>query len=461
MHFDAALVRKYDQFGPRYTSYPTALQFSTHFDARCGADTLSVSNRADAPPISLYIHVPFCESPCFYCGCNKVITRDRERAWVYLAHLYLEIQAQAALLSKDRIVTQLHLGGGTPTYLSDTQLADLMRVLRQNFNMRTDGRQEYSIEIDPRTVSADRLSVLASLGFNRISLGVQDLDLAVQSAINRVQPPETTFNLIDRARSLAIHSVSIDLIYGLPLQTLCSFSQTLDRIIEARPDRIAAYSYAHLPHAFKAQRQIRLEDLPTPEVKLALLEMTVEKLTAAGYVYVGMDHFALPHDELVQAQLNSTLQRNFQGYSTHAHCDLIGLGVSAISGFDRAYSQNHKSVGAYQRSVALGGFATERGVYLTDDDCVRRTVIQAIMCASRVNYSEIESRHKVRFVDYFQRELKQLEPLAYDGLVVLSPQALEVTGTGRLLLRSVAMIFDAYMHIKSTETAQPRFSRTV
>jgi len=459
--FDAGLVERYDRPGPRYTSYPTAVQFHPGFGVAEYEASARASHPGEAAPLSLYVHVPFCESPCFYCGCNKVITRDHGRATTYLQHLAVEIERQGALFDRRRPVDQLHFGGGTPTFLSDEELEGLLATLGRHFSLRSDPGREYSIEIDPRTVSVARLERLAAMGFNRISLGVQDFDHDVQAAVNRVQSREDTLALIRRARELSIDSVSVDLIYGLPKQTRESFARTLELVIEARPDRIAAYSYAHLPHLFKPQRQIKTADLVTPADKLGLLGLTVEALTRAGYVYIGMDHFALPTDELVRAQRAGTLQRNFQGYSTHADCDLVALGVSAISKVGDSYAQNAKTLDAYYRRIESGGLAIERGVQLNADDRLRRDVIQRVMCATRLPYAEVEAAHGIRFGEYFGRELGQLAPLEADGLVERDAGGLRVTARGRLLMRNVAMAFDAHLAPAAAPGEPARYSRAV
>jgi oxygen-independent coproporphyrinogen-3 oxidase len=459
--FDAELVRRYDRPGPRYTSYPTAVQFHPGFGIAEYQAAARASNRGGAQPLSLYVHVPFCENPCFYCGCNKVITRDHAKAGFYLARLYREIELQGALFAADRPVDQLHFGGGTPTFLSDLQLAEVMATLDRNFALRRDRAREYSLEIDPRTVSLDRLAELARLGFNRISLGIQDFDPAVQAAVNRIQSREHTLALIARARELAIESVSVDLIYGLPKQSRTSFARTLELVIGARPDRIAAYSYAHLPQTFKAQRQIRNADLIAPAEKLGLLGLTVETLTGAGYVYVGMDHFALPTDELVRAQLAGTLQRNFQGYSTHADCDLVALGVSSISKVGDSYAQNAKTLNEYYRMIDSGTLAIQRGVALTADDRVRREVIQRLMCAGILEFAAVEAVHHIRFEEYFRAELEKLVPLVADRLVEREGRTLRITPRGRLLVRNVAMVFDAHLPAVAPLADPPRFSRAV
>jgi oxygen-independent coproporphyrinogen-3 oxidase len=459
--FDADLVRRYDRPGPRYTSYPTAVQFHTGFGVAEYQAAARASNAGPPKPLSIYVHVPFCESPCFYCGCNKVNTRDHARANPYLEHLYLEIERQGALFDRSRPVNQLHFGGGTPTFLSDAELTALLGRLRQHFTLCDDPGREYSIEIDPRTVSAARLETLSRLGFNRISLGVQDFDPAVQQAVNRVQSCEDTLALIRRARELPIDSVSIDLIYGLPRQSRESFARTLEIVIAARPDRIAAYSYAHLPHLFKPQRQIKAGDLITPAEKLGLLGLTVETLTRAGYVYIGMDHFALPTDELVRAQAYGTLQRNFQGYSTRAECDLVALGVSSISKVGDTYAQNAKTLPEYYKRIAAGTLAVERGVALDAEDRLRRDVIQQLMCATRLDFAAVERRHGIRFEEHFAAELERLGALEADGLVARDGRALRITARGRLLMRNVAMVFDAHLPKVAAVADQPRFSRAV
>jgi oxygen-independent coproporphyrinogen III oxidase len=459
--FDPELVSRYDRPGPRYTSYPTAVQFHEGFGLVEYDTAARASNELDPKPLSLYIHVPFCESPCFYCGCNKVITRDHGRSRIYLDHLYLEMERQAGLFSRNRPVDQLHFGGGTPTFFNDEELAELFDVMRQHFSLRTDLDREYSIEIDPRTVTPTRLDRLQSLGFNRFSMGIQDFDPAVQVAVNRIQSETDTLELIRHAREIGIESISVDLIYGLPRQTRESFAKTLEKIVAARPDRIAAYSYAHLPHLFKAQRQIKVVDLVTPAEKLGLLGLTVDTLSAAGYVYIGMDHFALPNDELVRAQRAGTLQRNFQGYSTRAECDLIALGVSSISKVGDTYAQNAKTLPDYYRRIEAGGLAIHRGVALEPDDRLRRDVIQALMCATQLDFSSIEAAHRICFDDYFAAELDALKPLEADGLVERLDRSLRITPRGRLLMRNVAMVFDAHLRKPVDVNSTPRYSRVV
>ena len=461
VRFDAAMVRRYDVPGPRYTSYPTAPQFSDAIGEVDYLNSARASNDDPIPrPLSIYVHVPFCTSPCFYCGCTRIITRDRTAGARYLSRLQREIELQARLFDRDRNVDQLHLGGGTPTFLSDAELAELMRIIRHGFSLRDDTLREYSIEVDPRTVDDVRLAAIAAEGFNRISLGVQDFDPDVQQAVNRVQPREDVLAVISGARRHGFGSVSVDLIYGLPKQTETGFARTLEQIIAARPDRVAAYSYAHLPQIFKAQTQIRTEDLCAPEVKLALLGMTVEKLTAAGYVYIGMDHFALPDDELAIALAEGSLQRNFQGYSTRAGLDLVGLGMSAIGQVCDLYVQNHRLLEDWAAALDSGRLPIWRGHRLTHEDRIRRAVIRALMCRGELDLQKFGERYAIDFNAHFAAELESLVPLAEDGLVEVEPRRIGVTPLGRLLVRAIAMRFDAYLHQEFAGNVR-RFSRIV
>lgn len=456
--FNRALVEKYDRPGPRYTSYPTAPQFHQAFAMDDYLSAAEASNQAPLPkPLSLYIHIPFCQSLCYYCACNKIITQKTHRAVEYLDYLKREIAMQAALFDSSRKLTQLHLGGGTPTYLTGEQLADLMDSLHQAFDMDDSDAHEFSIEVDPRTISPERIHQLRALGFNRLSFGVQDFDPEVQAAVNRVQSEEQIYQLVATAREAQFKSISVDLIYGLPLQTVASFDVTLSKIIALRPDRIAAYSYAHLPELVRAQRLIRREDMPPPERKLELLELTIGRLTAAGYVYIGMDHFALPDDELALARANGTLQRNFQGYSTHADCDLIGLGVSSIGKVGDSYSQSVKELSQYYARLDQGLLPVHRGYRLSADDCLRREVISDLMCHGRVDYAKIEAGHGIDFAEYFAESLGKLDEQVADGLVEIHEDALVLLPQGHLMMRSVAMAFDAYLGGEQ----KGRFSRTV
>ncbi|MGL6213207.1 oxygen-independent coproporphyrinogen III oxidase [Billgrantia desiderata] len=455
--FNRPLVEKYDRPGPRYTSYPTAPQFHAAFaedDYRAAAER---SNRVASPkPLSVYVHIPFCKSLCYYCACNKIITHNTERAAEYLSWLKQEIGVQGALFDETRRMTQLHLGGGTPTYLSNAQLGELMAALDEAFHFAPVEEREFSLEVDPRTVTPAQIHELHDLGFNRLSFGVQDFDTNVQKAVNRLQSEEQVVELVAAAREAGFQSVSVDLIYGLPLQTVASFDATLDKIIALRPDRIASYSYAHLPELFKAQRLIRPEDMPPPERKLELLELTIRRLTAAGYVYIGMDHFALPDDELTLARENGTLQRNFQGYSTHADCDMIGLGITSIGKVGDSYSQNVKETAQYQARLEEGRLPVMRGYRLNDDDRLRRDVINALMCHGRIDFANIEARHDIVFRDYFAEALAQLEEMQADGLLTIGAGVIEVLPAGRLMMRNMAMAFDAYL-----KPNEGRFSRTV
>jgi oxygen-independent coproporphyrinogen-3 oxidase len=461
VRFDRELVRRYDLAGPRYTSYPTAVQFTESFGEADYLRAARASNDDPIPrPLSLYVHVPFCTSPCFYCGCTKLITRDPTAGGRYLMHLAREVELQAALFDRDRPVEQLHLGGGTPTFLSPAELAELVTMLRRHFDLRDDEQREFSIEIDPRTASDEMLATLANLGFNRISLGVQDFDPAVQQAVNRIQPREDVLEVIGAARHHGFRSVALDLIYGLPRQTEASFAETLDQVIAVRPERIACYSYAHLPQVFKPQTRIKLEDLCPPEVKLALLGITIEKLTAAGYVYVGMDHFAVPEDELAIALGDGSLQRNFQGYSTRAGLDMVGLGMSSIGKVGDSYVQNQKRLDAWQEALEAGRLPVWRGLRMNADDRIRRDVIQELMCRNQLEFAPIAARHGIDFERYFAAELARLAPLAADGLVVIEPGMVRVTPLGRLLVRAVAMCFDAYLAREAGEGVR-RFSRVV
>ena len=458
LSFNRPLVEKYDRPGPRYTSYPTAPQFHQAFALDDYQAAAQASNQLATPKaLSLYIHIPFCKSLCYYCACNKIITQKTHRATQYLDYLKREIAMQAALFDRTRKLNQLHLGGGTPTYLTREQLAELMDCLHQSFNLDDSDEHEFSIEVDPRTISTEQIEHLRQLGFNRLSFGVQDFDPDVQAAVNRVQSEAQIYALVAAARAAQFKSVSVDLIYGLPLQTVASFDTTLSKIIALRPDRIAAYSYAHLPELVRAQRLIRREDMPPPERKLELLELTISRLTAAGYVYIGMDHFALPDDELTLARANGTLQRNFQGYSTHAECDLIGLGVSAIGKVGDTYSQSVKELSQYYARIDQGLLPIHRGYRLNADDQLRREVISDLMCHGRIDFASIEARHSICFKSYFAEALSKLDEQVADGLLEIHENELVLLPQGHLLMRSVAMAFDAYIGAEQ----KGRFSRTV
>ncbi|AIF49417.1 oxygen-independent coproporphyrinogen III oxidase [Dyella japonica] len=457
--FDPALIARYDVPGPRYTSYPTAPQFHAGFDEAAFRAQVMASNEAASPrPLSLYVHVPFCFSPCFYCGCTRVITRDVTRADHYLDVLLREIALTGALFNRDRPVLQLHLGGGTPNFLDAPRMARLVAALENSFAYRRGGVREYGIEIDPRYADSRYVRDLAALGFNRLSVGIQDFDPEVQVAVNRIQSVVQTREVIEGARDAGYGSVSVDLIYGLPRQTLDGFRRTLDEVIALGPDRVAVYGYAHLPHLFKAQQQIVDSELPDASTRLALFGEAFRTLCGAGYVYVGMDHFARAGDELVRAQRAGTLQRNFQGYSTHGDCDIVGLGVSSISRVGNSYSQNARDLVGYEAALAAGRLPVSRGIRLTNDDVLRRAVIGELMCHGEIDMHGFGLRHGFRFDDIFASELERLTPCVEDGLVTFDAHVIRVTPRGRLLLRNVAMCFDAYLG-SSLDT--PRYSRTI
>ncbi|MCF5295356.1 oxygen-independent coproporphyrinogen III oxidase, partial [Pseudomonas syringae] len=436
IRWDSDLIHRYDVAGPRYTSYPTAVQFHTQVGAFELLHALRESRKASRP-LSLYVHLPFCANICYYCACNKVITKDRGRAQAYLQRLEHEIQMLACHLAPGQVVEQLHLGGGTPTFLSHDELRRLMAQLRLHFNLLEDDSGDYGIEIDPREADWATMGLLRELGFNRVSLGVQDLDPTVQRAINRMQSLEETRAIVEAARTLQFRSVNIDLIYGLPAQNPQTFSHTVDKVIDLQPDRLSVFNYAHLPERFMPQRRIDAADLPDAASKLLMLQRTVEQLGNAGYRYIGMDHFALPDDELATAQEDLTLQRNFQGYTTHGHCDLIGLGVSAISQVGELYSQNSSDLSEYSRLLDSDQPATKRGLLCNDDDRIRRAIIQQLICHFTLEFGEIEKNFCIDFRDYFRDAWPQLLGMASDGLITLSETGIEVRPEGRLLVRAV------------------------
>lgn len=455
IQFDPALISRYDKAGPRYTSYPTALELHEGFTRQDYRNHIVQSNAAGGP-LSLYFHIPFCDTVCFYCACNKIVTKNRQHAEPYVHYLLQEIALVGPLFDAARPVKQLHWGGGTPTFLNNTQMRQLMNATRQHFALLNDDTGEYSIEVDPRETQTDTIKQLRDLGFNRISLGVQDFDPTVQKAVNRIQSEAQTFNVLDSARAEGFRSTNVDLIYGLPLQTVASFSATLEKVIAARPDRFSIFNYAHLPTRFKTQRQINEADLPSPEVKLAILQMAGQRLLDAGYVYIGMDHFALPDDELAIAQREGKLYRNFQGYSTHSDCDLIGFGVTSIGRVGDAYIQNVKELNDYERLLSQGQLPVYKGVELNDDDKLRREVIRQLICHFELTFADIEKAFAIDFADYFAAELKALIPMQTDGLLKLNDQGVAVLPPGRLLIRNVCMVFDRYLAQK-----QQQFSKVI
>jgi oxygen-independent coproporphyrinogen-3 oxidase len=455
--FDSELIQRHGGRGPRYTSYPTALQFSDQLNADKYLKNALESNQSDVP-LSLYVHIPFCHTLCYYCGCNKIVTHNQDRVQRYLENLYLEIDMQAELFDRKRKVEQLHFGGGTPTYLDDEQLSALMQKLRDSFVFDESEQHEFSIEVDPRTVDVAAIRRLTELGFNRLSLGIQDFDPAVQKAVNRIQTPDEVQQLVSASRDSGFKSVSFDLIYGLPHQTAASFDRTLDLVIAMKPDRIAVYNYAHLPERFKGQRMIDANDIPTPETKLEILHQTIDRLGDAGYVYIGMDHFALPDDDLVVARLDGTLQRNFQGYSTHRNCDLIGLGVSSISSIGNVYAQNSGTTMEYEAVLQNGQLPVKKGIAVDADDLLRAEVIQALMCYDSLDFDEFDAKLGIDFCDYFATEIERLRPLQDDGLVLVDESRIHITAKGRLLLRSIAMVFDRYI---DPQEESEKFSKAI
>ncbi len=449
--FDQELINRYDRAGPRYTSYPTAVEFHNEFTTR---DLLKAEGHSKA--LSLYFHIPFCDTVCFYCACNKIATKDRSKTEPYLKALEQEMIMQANLLDWQRPVEQLHWGGGTPTFLSDEQMVWLMSRTKSLFNVLDNDEGQYSIEIDPREVSSTTLRTLREIGFNRLSLGLQDLDERVQIAVNRVQSAELTFGVMQQARELGFKSVSLDLIYGLPHQSWVSFEKTLEKVIEARPDRLSVFNYAHMPTRFKPQRRINEADLPSSAEKLEIMHKAGEKLQAAGYIYIGMDHFALPGDELALAQKEGHLHRNFQGYTTHAHCDLLAFGVSSIGNVGNTFSQNVKTLDEYYAAIEKNTLPIERGLVLNRDDLIRQDVITQLICQFALNFKQIDQAWHIQSSDYFANELIALDQMQKDGLLVISGDGLQVTRPGRLLIRNICMVFDRYL-----PEAQHRFSRAI
>uniref|UniRef100_UPI003A86605C oxygen-independent coproporphyrinogen III oxidase n=1 Tax=Marinospirillum sp. TaxID=2183934 RepID=UPI003A86605C len=438
------LVERYNLAGPRYTSYPTAPQFHEGFTDADYREALHLSNSSQAP-LSLYFHIPFCAKVCFYCGCNKIATGDTSRCEPYLERLFQEMDLVVSAVDKQRQVNQLHWGGGTPTFLSHQQMRELMQATRQRFNLRDDDLGDYSIEIDPREIQPDTLPLLRELGFNRMSFGLQDLNPKVQEAVNRVQPRAMTEDALIQARELGFRSLNLDLIYGLPHQTPDTFAATLEEVIDMNPDRLSVFNYAHLPERFKPQRRINAEDLPSPEQKLTILEQSISRLVEAGYVYIGMDHFAKPDDSLAVAQREGRMHRNFQGYTTHSDCDLISMGASSISQVGPTYAQNHHSTESYEQTIGEGRFATLRGLKLKQDDLIRRAAINQLICHFELDGDAFGQTWDLDFSRYFSEELVRLQQHQQDGLLEIQGNHLLVKPAGRLLIRSICMVFDAYL----------------
>ncbi|MDX8411030.1 MAG: oxygen-independent coproporphyrinogen III oxidase [Mariprofundaceae bacterium] len=455
--FDLDLIRKCDKAGPRYTSYPTAPMFHDGVDANAYRQALRAVGERDAS-LSLYIHIPFCNTVCYYCGCNKIVTKQYDKAAPYLDRLLKEIDMLADELGEGRRVTQLHWGGGTPTFLNDEQIATLSAKLHERFHFIGDKEGEYGIEIDPRECGENTIKVLRQAGFNRMSMGIQDFDPDVQKAVNRIQSKEETLRVLTQAREHGFVSINADLMYGLPLQTVDTFDATLSTIIDFSPDRIALFNYAHLPHMFMPQRRISADDIPAPQVKLKILEHSINRLLDAGYVFIGMDHFAKPDDELAVAQREGKLYRNFQGYSTHADAELIGLGLTSIGFVDGSFFQNEKNIDKYYETIDAGEFPTLRGYNLTDEDHLRRFVIMRLMCDFALDFSLVETEFGINFTEHFGDEIADLQDLATDGLIDLNEKGLQVKPAGRLLIRNVAMVFDEHLRKKQEEV---KFSKVI
>jgi oxygen-independent coproporphyrinogen III oxidase len=454
---DANLIRQFDRAGPRYTSYPTADRFVEAFDAAAYGRALEERHIGSlARPLSLYVHLPFCSSICYYCACNKIITKDHGRSAKYLRYLDREMALVEDALGARQRIEQLHWGGGTPTFLNRHELRELMRSIRAHFAL--DPQAECSIEVDPRSADAETIQVLAEIGFNRISVGVQDFDPGVQRAVNRIQSYEQTAAVVEAARSAGFKSVNVDLIYGLPRQDTQRFHETINKVLVLNPDRIALYNYAHLPSVFKPQRRISESEMPTAETRLELMLLAIRTLTLGGFRYIGMDHFAKPDDDLAAAQRLGTLHRNFQGYTTRPECDLVGLGISAIGAVGPAYAQNVKTLDEYYDALDHGTFPVMRGIELTKDDLVRRAIIQALMCSFEVSIESIEIAHLIDFERYFASELQELREYAQIGLVDLDDKWLTVTPRGRLLVRAICMIFDYHLR---TAQARARYSKVI
>ncbi|MCL2021242.1 MAG: oxygen-independent coproporphyrinogen III oxidase [Betaproteobacteria bacterium] len=455
--FDQEIIRRFDVNGPRYTSYPTADRFVEAFNAEAAALWLGKRSIGGiSRPLSLYFHIPFCSTICYYCACNKIITKDHGRSARYLKYLAREVELQSGLLDGGHEVIQLHWGGGTPTFLSNDEMRQLMATTRRNFRLMEGG--EFSIEVDPRKVNAATVALLGELGFNRMSVGVQDFDEAVQRAVNRVQSEEETALVVQSARKNGFKSISIDLIYGLPKQSIAGFERTLERVLAMNPDRLSIYNYAHLPALFKPQRRIHEAELPSPDARLAILALAIQKLTDAGYIYIGMDHFAKPDDELAIAQRQGRLHRNFQGYSTYADCDMLSFGISSISKVGPTYSQNLKTLDEYYDRLDAKVLPVLRGIELSADDILRRAIIQALMCHFRLSIESIESAHLIDFKTYFAAELADLQEMQAAGLVRIEGDWITVLPPGRMLVRVISMVFDRYLR---ADRQRKRYSKVI
>lgn len=458
IEFDHELIRRYDHSGPRYTSYPTAVTFHEDFGIQDYELACREGNNDLVPaPLSLYFHVPFCDTVCFYCACNKIVTKHKSRAKPYLASLEREIALVGSKFARDRVVEQLHFGGGTPTFLSEDEISHVMWKVQSNFNACPSEDKDFSIEIDPRSVTPHYIKILGTLGFNRYSLGVQDVDLKVQQAVNRIQPVEQTKQVLQACRDVGAKSINIDLIYGLPLQTAERFRRTVDTVIEMNPDRLSVFNYAHLPEMFKPQRRINTQDLPDSDQKLQILQNTIKQLSSAGYVYIGMDHFAKPDDELVIARQSGALQRNFQGYTTHGNCDLVAMGVSAISKIRGVFSQNVKDEASYTAAIDANTLPILKGYVMNDEDRLRASIIQRLSCYGVLNKREIEDKFSLEFDFHFQPALKIMAPMVDDGLLEINHETIQITPKGWLLVRNICMAFDQYTRLSSNT----RFSKVI
>ena len=456
-NIDINLIKKYDKPGPRYTSYPTAPHFNESFTHENYLDEIIKTNQGqDLPDLSLYFHLPFCDTLCYFCGCNMIVTRNRDRISNYISYLKREIDLLRTRISPDRKAVQLHWGGGTPTHLNPDEIADLSAYINAGFAFEAD--VEAGCEIDPRELTKDHLVALREGGFNRISMGVQDFYDKVQKAVNRIQPEDVTRQVVDWVRALGFHSINLDLMYGLPFQSVKTFEKTVDAIIELDPDRIALFNFAYVPWMKKHQQVIRPEDLPVPEEKLDIFKMSTQKLTGAGYVFIGMDHFAKPDDELALALREKKLYRNFQGYSTHAGADVYAMGITSISQFGRIYAQNHKKEKDYHAALDRKMLPTAKGYYLNDDDLLRSRVIMKLMCDFELDFTSIENEFNIDFETYFAWGLKNLDEMIADNLLAIENRILKVTKMGRLLIRNIALNFDGYLERKEDKA---RYSRTV
>jgi oxygen-independent coproporphyrinogen III oxidase len=456
LQWNPQIIQRYDMAGPRYTSYPTAPQFRSDFSEIALLNAISRGNK-QFKPLSLYFHIPFCESLCYYCGCNKIVTPNKHRAAPYLKRLIRELEIQAGIFNSSRTVKQLHWGGGTPTFISDSEMSLLMNTTRKYFKLLNNDEGEYSIEVHPGTVSTSTMTHLRKLGFNRVSMGIQDFDETVQKAVNRFNTYQEVESLVKSIRADGYSSIGMDLIYGLPHQTEASFSETLHKVIDLSPDRLSLFNYAHMPHLFKSQELINEQDLPSAEQKLGLLHFAIDQLQAAGYVYVGMDHFAKPDDELVKAQQNGKLQRNFQGYSTHGDCDLLAFGVSAISAIDNVYMQNAKNIIDYQAKLDEGVLPYIKGFTLNNEDELRKFIINQLICHFELSFKQVQDTFLVEMQSHFAQELAQLSPMIEDGLVSVDERGIRVHNSGRMLIRRICMVFDEYLN----NSQQIKFSKII